>query len=172
LFAQIGLGAAGFGIARLLIDYGFSVVGVDLNEDAQRRLREYGGRPCGLEEAMSEADVVIATTGVVGLIKASMIKKGQIIFALSNPIPEIFPEDALDAGAAFAADGQSVNNALAFPGLFKAALKVGSPSITPQMKICAAKAISALAPDGELVPSPLHPEVHKNVVRDVTALFD
>ncbi len=172
LFAQIGLGAAGFGIAKILIDYGFKVLGVDLSEDARRRLRSYGGGTASLDDAMERADVVIATTGVVGLIKPAMIRKGQIILALTNPIPEIFPHDALAAGAAYAADGQSVNNALAYPGLFKAALQLGSNSITPKMKIAAARAISDLAPDGELVPSPLHPEVHQRVVDSVTALFE
>ena len=77
------------------------------------------------------------------------------------------PEAALAAGAAFSADGRSVNNALAFPGLFKAALDVGAPAITSRMKIAAAEAISALAPADELVPSPFHPDVHERVVEAV-----
>jgi malate dehydrogenase (oxaloacetate-decarboxylating) len=93
-----------------------------------------------------------------------MIRPGQIVLPLSNPVPEIYPEDALAAGAAFAADGRSVNNALAFPGLFKAALEVQAEAITSAMKIAAAEAISALAPEGELVPSPFHPLVHSQVV--------
>ena len=112
---------------------------------------------------MAAADIVIATTGVVGLITPAMIRKGQIILSLSNPIPEIFPEEALEAGAAYAADGKSVNNALAYPGLFRAALDGRFKAITPAMKIAAARAISALAGSDELVPSPLHPEVHKAV---------
>jgi len=171
MFAQVGLGAAGFGIAKLLIDYGFNVIGVDLLPESQKRMTDYGGEIAELNDAMKKADVVIATTGVVGLIKPEMVKKGQIILSLSNPIPEIFPEDALDAGAAFASDGKSVNNALAFPGLFKAALETNSQAITAEMKIAAAKAISGLARKGELVPSPFHPEVHQNVIEAVTALF-
>lgn len=170
-FAQLGLGAAGFGIAKLLVDYGFHVIGVDLMPESRQRLLDYGGEVMELPEAMQTADVVIATTGKVGLIKPEMIRKGQIILALSNPIPEIFPEEALEAGAAFAADGKSVNNALAFPGLFKAALQVQSEVISSPMKIAAARAISALAEKGELVPSPLHPEVHQKVIEAVTALF-
>jgi len=170
VFAQLGLGAAGFGIARILIDYGFHVIGVDLSPQSRARLENYGGETADLDAAMSRADVVIATTGVVGLIKPEMILKGQVIFALSNPVPEIFPEEALAAGAAFAADGKSVNNALAFPGLFKAALETGASDITPEMKIAAAKAISALAEKNELVPSPFHPDVHQAVIRAVKAL--
>ena len=86
-------------------------------------------------------------------------------------MPEIFPEEALQAGASFASDGKSVNNALAFPGLFKAALQVNSHEIASAMKIAAAKAISELAEEGELVPSPFHPEVHNKVIEAVTALF-
>jgi malate dehydrogenase (oxaloacetate-decarboxylating) len=169
--AQIGLGAAGLAIARLLMDYGFRVVGVDPGEESRVRLERSGGTTAALPDAMHQADVVIATTGVVGLIRPEMIRPGQIILALSNPVPEIFPEDALAAGAAFAADGQSVNNALAFPGLFKAALSVQAEAITSPMKIAAAEAISALAPEDELVPSPFHPLVHQQVVAAVTALF-
>ncbi len=165
--AQIGLGAAGLGIARLLIDYGVEVIGSDINEESRKRLVNYGGQIANLGEAMSLADVIIATTGVVGLIKSEMIKKGQIILALSNPVPEISPEEALNAGASFAADGKSINNALAFPGLFKAALENNAMQITPKMKIAAAEVISEIADENELVPSPFHPEVHKKVTEAV-----
>jgi malate dehydrogenase (oxaloacetate-decarboxylating) len=166
--AQIGLGAAGFGIARLLLQAGFKVIGVDRNESACARMVGVGGDTATLEDAMAAADIVIATTGVVGLIKPEMIRKGQIILSLSNPIPEIFPEEALDAGAAYAADGKSVNNALAYPGLFRAALDGRRKAITPAMKIAAARAISSLAGPDELVPSPLHPDVHTAVIAAAT----
>lgn len=165
--AQIGLGAAGYGIAKLLIDYGMNVIGVDPNKDAQKHLEDYGGHISTLEDALKQANIVVTTTGKVGLIKKEMVQKGQIILALSNPEPEIAPEVALQAGAAFADDGKSINNALAFPGLFKAALETGADSITPAMKIAAAKAISALAGQDELVPSIFHPDVHKNVIAAV-----
>ena len=167
--AQVGLGAAGLAIARLLLDAGFEVVGVDPGEDARARLEARGGRTASLEAAAAQADVLIATTGVVGLITPELVRPGQIVLALSNPVPEISPEAALEAGAAFAADGRSVNNALAFPGLFKAALDVGAPAITSAMKIAAAHAISGRAPDEELVPSPFDPEVHERVIEAVRA---
>ncbi len=170
--AQIGLGAAGFGIARLLLDYGFQVIGSDPQPESQQRLIDYGGSVVDLQEAMQTADIVVATTGVVGLIKPAMIRPGQIIFAISNPVPEILPEEAIHAGASFAADGKSVNNALAFPGLFKAALAVQSTEITSTMKIAAAKAISALADQGEMVPSVFHPNVHEDVIQAVMGLFE
>lgn len=166
--AQIGLGAAGFGIARLLLHAGFTVIGVDRDASAKARLEKVGGKTADLDDAMAQADIVIATTGVVGLITPAMIRQGQIILALSNPVPEIFPEEALEAGAAYAADGQSVNNALAYPGLFRAALDTHSRSISPEMKVAAAEAISALASSEELVPSPLNPKVHKAVIMAAT----
>lgn len=170
--AQIGLGAAGLAIARLLMAYGFPVIGVDPAQDARARLERAGGRTASdLSEAAAEADILIATTGVIGLISPDIIREGQIVLALSNPIPEITPEAALSAGAAFAADGRSVNNALAFPGLFRAALEVSAPAITNTMKAAAAEAISALAEQDELVPSPFHPFVHQHVVDAVCALF-
>lgn len=165
--AQLGLGAAGLGIAKLLIDFGLPMIGVDPSEGSRQRLVAYGGTTTGLEDAMARADIVIATTGVAGLIKGEMVKKGQIILALSNPVPEIYPEEALAAGAAFASDGKSINNALAYPGLFKAALEMNADRISPRMKIAAATVISQLAPKDELVPSPFHPDVHKNVIAAV-----
>lgn len=164
---QIGLGAAGFGIAKLLLEYGMDVTGVDRNEEAQKRLKEIGGSIDELEPAIKKAHIVVATTGVVDLIPPSMIQKGHIVLALSNPYPEIAPDDALRAGAAFAADGQSVNNALAYPGLFRAALNANARTITAKMKIAAAQAISSLTDDQELLPSIFHPEVHKKVVEAV-----
>ncbi len=171
IFAQLGLGAAGSAIARLLIDYGFNVVAFDPNESSHARVVDAGVRMVSFDEAM-EADVVISTTGRVGLITKEMIKPGQIIFALSNPVPEISAEDALDAGAAFAADGKSVNNALAYPGLFRAAIEVRAEKITSDMKIAAATAIAELAAPDELVPSPFNAEVHRNVTDRVKALFE
>ncbi len=167
---QVGLGAAGLAIARLLMHAGFPVIGVDPSEEARERLERRGGRTSNdLASAAAEADILIATTGVVGLITPEMIRPGQIVLALSNPVPEITAEAALEAGAAFAADGRSVNNALAFPGLFKAALDIGAQAITDAMKVAAAQAISNLAPPGELVPSPFHPRVHTDVIEAVRA---
>jgi malate dehydrogenase (oxaloacetate-decarboxylating) len=78
----------------------------------------------------------------------------------------------LDAGAAFADDGKSINNALAYPGLFKAALESNADRITSAMKIAAANAISVLATDGELVPDIFNPDVHKNVIAAAKAAIN
>ncbi|MBE0599156.1 MAG: NAD-dependent malic enzyme [Desulfuromonadales bacterium] len=164
----IGLGAAGIGISKLLLAYGVkNVIGTDLKDSARQMLAALGGTPGSLDDVMGEANIVIATTGAPGLIKPEMVRKGQVILALSNPNPEIQPEDALAAGAAFAADGKSVNNALGFPGLFRGALNVRATRINNKMKIAAARAIAACAEEGELVPSILHPEVHRKVAEAV-----
>jgi malate dehydrogenase (oxaloacetate-decarboxylating) len=91
-----------------------------------------------LETVMREADVVIATTGVPGLIRPEMVRRGQVILALSNPAPEITIEDALAAGAGAAADGTVVNNVLGYPGMFRGALLAGAKAMTSQMKLAAA----------------------------------
>ena len=164
----VGLGAAGMGISKLLLSYGVKqVTGTDLLPEAGKRLEECGGKSGSLAEVMENSNIVITTTGCPGLIKPEMVRKGQVILALSNPNPEITPEDAVAAGAAFAADGKSVNNALGFPGLFRGALNVRARTINNKMKIAAAKAIAAGAEDGELVPSILAPGLHQLVAEAV-----
>ncbi|HWP34325.1 MAG TPA: malic enzyme-like NAD(P)-binding protein [Thermodesulfobacteriota bacterium] len=167
-YGQIGLGAAGLATSLMVMRYtGTPVLGTDIREDAKARLRQAGGRVGTLAEVLAEADVVVATTGVPGLIKPEWIRRGQVILALSNPDPEITPEAALAAGAAFAADGRAVNNVLGFPGLFKGALDARASRFTYEMLIAAAEAIAARADEGELVPSPLDLEVHQAVARAV-----
>jgi malate dehydrogenase (oxaloacetate-decarboxylating) len=172
---QIGLGAAGSAIARLVSTYGAGEVLVaDTSPAAVAALEAEGARGVDFATLMREADIVVATTGRKGLIAPSMIRKGQVVFALSNPDPEIEPTVAVAAGAAFAADGRTINNALAFPGLFKGALEVRSRAITPSMRVAAAEAIARLAEPGEVVPSALDLAVHEAVreatVREARAL--
>jgi malate dehydrogenase (oxaloacetate-decarboxylating) len=160
----IGLGAAGAGIAALLQAYGVTnVLGTDLRQDAMQRLERKGGKATDLSGVMQNSDIVLATTGVPGLIKASMVKKGQVILALSNPDPEIDPDLAIASGASYAADGRTINNALAFPGLFRGALKAQAVRFTDQMKLAAALAIAGQTKMDDLVPSILDREVHEHV---------
>ncbi len=167
---QIGLGAAGLGIVRLLRSQGaVDVLGADLSPAALERLREMGGRPSTLAEIMKTADVVIATTGARGLIKPEMVRAGQIILALSNPDPEIEPLLALERGAAFAADGKGINNVLGFPGLFRGALDARARQFTDGMLIAAARTIAELAGDDDLVPDALDKSVHAKVAEAVRA---
>ena len=166
----IGLGAAGAGIARLLQAFGSKeIYGTDLREDAMKRLRDSGGIATDLITLMKESHVVVATTGVPNLIKPEMVRKDQVILALSNPDPEIDPDLAIECGAKYAADGRTINNALAFPGLFRGALTAGATKFTDAMKIAAAHAIAGQTKMDNLVPSILDREVHK-VVADAVAL--
>jgi malate dehydrogenase (oxaloacetate-decarboxylating) len=109
---------------------GNPVLGADLNAEAVARFVREGGIASSLKEIMAQCDIVVATTGVPNLIKPEMVRKGQVILALSNPNAEIDPDVALAHGAAFAADGKSVNNVLGFPGIFRGAVDSNSPRIT------------------------------------------
>ena len=165
---QVGLGAAGLGIVRLLKCHGaVDVRGADLNPAAMARLEALGGVPSTLEEIMATCDIVIATTGVRGLIKPEWVRPGQIIFALSNPDAEIDPLRALERGAAFAADGKGINNVLGFPGLFKGALEARATRFTDAMLIAAAHALANLTKGDDLVPDPLDRGVHAVVAEAV-----
>jgi malate dehydrogenase (oxaloacetate-decarboxylating) len=162
------VGLVGLGISKLLMGYGVrKLLGTDINQNAMDLFAKVGGKPVTLAEVMSLSDIVICTTGVPNLIKKEMVKKGQVILALTNPNPEISTEDARAGGAAFAADGRGVNNALAFPGLFRGALNARARKINNRMKIAAAKAISKFAAEGELVPSILDMEMHRAVAEAV-----
>jgi malate dehydrogenase (oxaloacetate-decarboxylating) len=165
---QLGLGAAGYGIASLMVDGGVErVVAFDPLEASHARARERGIEICSMEDVMANAQVIVATTGKPGLIDPSAIRKGQVILALTNPDPEINPEAAEQAGAAFAADGRSVNNVLGYPGIFRGALQAGAKEINVEMKLAAARAIADLAHDGELVPNALDRRVHEAVAEAV-----
>ncbi len=165
---QVGLGAAGMAIAKMLMFIsGKPVLGADLSAAALDRLEASGGKRSNLEEIMRSSDIVVATTGAPGLIKPPMVREGQIILALSNPKPEIEPAAALEAGAAFALDGKAVNNVLGFPGIFRGAVDADVPRITQDMLVAAAEAIADHAPAGEVVPSPLDKDLHKKVARAV-----
>ncbi len=165
---QIGLGAAGSAIARLMMAYGVKRVHVaDTSEQALAWLEGLGAHRASLSEIMQTCDIVIAATGRPGLISPAQVRKGQILFALSNPSPEIEPSVAIAAGAAFASDGRSINNALAFPGIFRGALQSRACRISDEMKIAAARTIAMMAGPGRIVPDPLHLPVHQKVTQAV-----
>lgn len=172
----IGAGAAGTAIIKLLHRYGVgSIVAVDsrgiisnrrddLNEEKQA-LKPYldTAQSGTLEDAITEADVFIGVSKP-GLLTSDMVRKmakDPIVFALSNPTPEIMPDEARAAGAAVVATGRSdfpnqVNNAIAFPGIFRGALDNAVAKITDDHKIAAAEVIASLveSPSAEeVIPS-------------------
>ena len=168
IVGQIGLGAAGTGIVRLLRAYGVRhILGTDRNPAAVARLQAAGGEGVSLEALMQRADIVIATTGVRDLIPPQWVRPGQIILALSNPDPEIEPLVAREHGAAFAADGKGINNLLAYPGLFKGALEANARRFSDAMLMAAADTIAAMARGDELVPDPLDKFLHEAVTSAV-----
>jgi malate dehydrogenase (oxaloacetate-decarboxylating) len=167
---QIGLGAAGFGIACLARAAGADrVIASDPDKLAQTHADANGIEIADFEEVMTRAHIVVAATGRPGLIGSEMVREGQVVFARTNPDPEIEPQVALRAGAAFAADGAAVNNALAFPGIFLGALSCGARTISTGMKLAAARAIARLTRESQLVPSPLDRAVHRQVAAAVAA---
>ncbi len=164
----IGLGAAGLSIGRLLLRYtGNPTLGTARSDASKQRHADNGGIPSTFEEIMSTADIVIGTSGVPGLIEPQMIKSGQIILALTNPQPEISPEAAVAAGASVAADGTTVNNVLAFPGIWRGTLDSKASKVTFEMFRAAAEAIAGITDEGDLVPNNLDPKVHLSVTHAV-----
>jgi malate dehydrogenase (oxaloacetate-decarboxylating) len=168
VIGQIGLGAAGQAVADLLAFVtGNPVLGADINADSVARHQSRGGTPSTQAEIMEHAQIVIATTGVKGLIAPASVRPGQVILALSNPDPEIDPAVARERGAALAADGRSVNNALGYPGLWKGTLACGAREITRDMLIAAGTTLSGLASPTELLPEPLDRNAQRRVASAV-----
>lgn len=124
-----------------------------------------------IADALKGADVFIGVS-VAGVVTKEMVQsmaKDAIVFAMANPVPEIMPDLAKEAGARVVATGRSdfpnqVNNCLGFPAIFKGALKVRASEINEEMKLAAAYAIASLIPDNELneeyiIPNAFHPKV-------------
>jgi len=178
----IGAGAAGVAVAKLLHLYAqpniiavdskgiINIDRTDLNDEKRQLLSFSKQTKSGtLADALLGADIFIGVSRANVLTKG-MIKtmsKNPIIIAMANPVPEIMPEDARAAGAAVVATGRSdfpnqVNNALAFPGIFRGALDNRVTTITDEHKIAAAQVIASLVeqPDAEhIVPSVLDPRL-------------
>lgn len=190
-----GAGSAGIAIAKLLLSYGFKNVAMcDIRgilssayegmNDAQRAMLEVTNLEDAqgtLADAMAGADIVIGVSAP-GVITAEMVASmadDAIVFAMANPTPEIFPDEAKSAGARVVGTGRSdfpnqVNNVIAFPGIFKGALEARAERITEPMKLAAAEALAALVSDEELsedfiMPDPFDPRVADAVAAAVRA---
>lgn len=165
---EIGLGAAGLIVAETLFKYtGNPVLGTARTQASIRRHEQRGGIGSTLEEIMDTADIVIGLSTAKGLITPQMVRPGQIIFALSNPEPEIEPNMAKQAGAALAADGKGVNNILGYPGIWRGVADSRARKLNPEMLMAAAEAIVRATEPGELIPQPLNPAVHRAVAKAV-----
>lgn len=188
-----GVGAAGVAIIRLLKRYapGVQIIAVDrggiiwnarkdLSLPKRKLIEEnliFAEEGGDLQTALVEADVFIGVSGP-NLLTAddiALMNDNAIVFALSNPVPEILPEEAKKGGAMIVATGRSdfpnqINNALVFPGIFRGALDAGVTQITDQSKLRAAKALAALVakPTTEkIIPDILDKRVVKSVAASV-----
>ncbi len=184
-----GAGSAGIAIARMLLRFDFGDIilcgskgaiydGAPYNNSEQEAIakitnqNKLKGR---LDELMRDADILIGVSKP-GIVSKEMIRsmaKDPIVFVMSNPVPEIMPDEAIEAGAAVVGTGRSdfpnqVNNVLAFPGIFRGALDCRVPQITEEMKEAAARAIADVIRGEELRADYVLPDVFdKRVVEQI-----
>lgn len=166
-----GAGSAGIAITKLLLSYGFTNVTMcdksgilhkesdDLNW-MQKRMMDVTNPDQlkgSLADALDGADIFVGVSapGIVTKEMASKMNSDAIMFAMANPVPEIMPDLAKEAGVRVIGTGRSdfpnqVNNVLVFPGIFRGALEARASQITEEMKLAAAKALAGLVPDEEL----------------------
>ncbi|MBM7833039.1 NAD(P)-dependent malic enzyme [Clostridium sardiniense] len=188
-----GAGAAGCAIAKLLLSWGAkNIVMCNINgvlhrdmeqeSDIHRELvkvTNLNNEKGGLSDVIKNADVFIGVSAgnVLSKEMVETMNKGAIVFAMANPVPEIFPEDAKEAGARVVGTGRSdfknqINNVLAFPGMFRGALDGGAKRITEEMKLAAAFAIADSVKSNELsedyiMPKPFDRDVQIKVAEEV-----
>ena len=190
-----GAGSAGIAIAKMILAlgvgdlimcdrYGILCRGNNNMNTAQRQIAQVtniNNVSGPLENAMKLADAFIGVSAPNTVTKemVASMKEKPIVFPMANPVPEIMPDDALDAGAYIVGTGRSdfpnqINNVLAFPGIFRGALDARASDINEEMKLAAAKAIADYIPEGELsreniIPSALDKRVAACVARAVFA---
>ena len=176
-----GAGAAGIAICRFLMSAGARnvilcdrsgalhagrVEGMNSAKEEIAAASNPAGERGGLRDVLRGADVFLGLSGP-GVVDGGAVRSmaaGAIVFAMANPTPEIFPEEALAAGAAVVATGRSdfpnqMNNCLGFPGIFRGALDVRASAINEEMKLAASRALASLVPDEELRPDRVITEV-------------
>ena len=185
-----GAGSAGVAITKLLLTYGFKNITMcdingilgpsspDLNW-MQKKMIEVTNpekKTGTLKDALVGADIFVGVSAPNIVTKEMVVSmnKDSILFAMANPVPEIMPDLAKEAGAKVVGTGRSdfpnqVNNVVAFPGIFKGALEGRATQITEEMKLATAKAIAGLVPDEELNENNILPEAFDPRVADVVS---
>lgn len=185
-----GAGSAGTAITKLLMRYGFTdVVMCDIDgildennpklDDAKKKMSQITNpkkKKGSLADALVGADIFIGVSAP-NIVTPEMIKsmnKDACVFAMANPVPEIMPDVAKEAGARIVGTGRSdfpnqINNVVAFPGIFKGALEGRAEQITEEMKLAAAEAIAYLVTDEELNEDFIMPEAFNPEVSNVVA---
>lgn len=184
-----GAGSAGIAIARMLLRFNFGDIilcgskgaiydGAPYNNSEQEKIAKITNKnkiKGKLDELMRDADILIGVSKP-GIVSKEMIRsmaEDPIVFVMSNPVPEIMPDEAIEAGAAVVGTGRSdfpnqVNNVLAFPGIFRGALDCRVPQITEEMKEATARAIADVIKDEELRADYVLPDVFdKRVVEQI-----
>lgn len=185
-----GAGAAGIAIIKLLMAMGLKNVimtdrkgaiykgreGLNPIKEEMAAITNFNMEKGSLADVIKGADIFIGVSAP-GTLTKEMVRsmaKDAIIFACANPTPEIFPDEAKEAGARVVSTGRSdfpnqVNNVLCFPGIFRGALDVRASEINDKMKIAAAKAIAGLVSDEELNEEYILPKAFDMRVRDAVA---
>lgn len=191
-----GAGSAGVAITKLLLTYGFTNVimcdkvgivststeGLNWMQKKMAEITNPNQETGDLAHAMKGADIFVGVSApnIVTPEMVSSMNKDSILFAMANPVPEIMPDVAKQAGARVVGTGRSdfpnqVNNVVAFPGIFKGALEGRAKQITEEMKLAAALAIAGLVKEEDLhedniMPAAFHPDV-ANVVANAVKKY-
>ena len=185
-----GAGSAGVAITKLLLTYGFpnitmcdinGIIGKDspnLNwmQEKMVEVTNLENKKGTLADALDGADIFVGVSApnIVTKDMVASMNKDAILFAMANPVPEIMPDIAKEAGAKVVGTGRSdfpnqVNNVVAFPGIFKGALEGRATQITEEMKLATANAIAGLVADDELNENNILPEAFNPRVADVVS---
>lgn len=193
-----GAGAAGISIAKMFMRFNLGDIILcgsngtiyenapynNIEQEAMAKITNKNNIKGSLADAMVGADIFIGVSkpGIVSRAMIQSMAKDPIVFAMSNPVPEIMPDLAKSAGAAVVGTGRSdfanqVNNVIAFPGIFRGALDCRAKRITEEMKEAAALAIANVIPEDELspdyvLPDGFNPNVVKNVAKAVAYAWE
>ena len=185
-----GAGSAGVAITKLLLRYGFKHVTMCdingmLNESSPNltwmqkemvKVTNLEGRQGTLADALKSADIFVGVSApnIVTKEMVASMNHDAILFAMANPVPEIMPDLAKEAGAKVVGTGRSdfpnqINNVMAFPGIFRGALEGHATKITEEMKLACAEAIASLVPDDELTETHIVPDALDPIIADVVS---
>lgn len=185
-----GAGSAGVAITKLLLTYSFPHITMcDINgiisknspnlnwmQQQMTEVTNLEERTGTLADALKGADIFVGVSApnIVSKEMVASMNKDAILFAMANPVPEIMPDLAKEAGAKVVGTGRSdfpnqVNNVVAFPGIFKGALEGRATQITEEMKLAAANAIAGLVPEEELNENNILPEAFDPRVADTVS---
>lgn len=185
-----GAGSAGIAITKLLLTYGFPHVilcdkvgvvskttpGLNWMQKKMTEVTNPNHETGSLADALKGADIFVGVSApnIVTKEMVASMNHDAILFAMANPVPEIMPDLAKEAGAKVVGTGRSdfpnqINNVMAFPGIFRGALEGHATKITEEMKLACAEAIASLVPDDELTETHIVPDALDPTIADVVS---